>query len=126
MGALDTKGNEFAFVKELIEKEGLKTILVDFGVLGVPTFQPDIDRWAVAAAGGGDLNVLRSGDHKDEAMRVMAAGLEATVKELHRQGRLDGIFGMGGRVEPRSLHGRCERYPWAYPRSCSRPWAAAM
>ncbi len=33
-GALDTKGQEFGFVKELIEKEGLKTLVVDFGVMG--------------------------------------------------------------------------------------------
>ena len=36
VGALDTKGAEFAFVKGLIEAEGLKTLVVDFGVMGSP------------------------------------------------------------------------------------------
>lgn len=96
IGSLDTKGKEFALVKELIEKEGLDTLVVDFGVIGDPAFVPDISRAEVVEAGGGDLEQLRSGEHKDEAMRVMAAGVEVIVERLHDQGKLDGIIGMGG------------------------------
>lgn len=95
-GSLDTKGREFAFLKELIEKEGLDTLVVDFGVMGEPAFTPDITRQEVANAGGGDLATLASGEHKDEAMRVMAAGLAVVVRRLFDEGRLDGIIGMGG------------------------------
>ena len=87
---------EFAFLKDLIEKEGLETLVIDFGVMGEPTFAPDVTRQEVAKAGGGDLAFLASGDHKDEAMRVMAAGLAVVVRRLFDQGRLDGIIGMGG------------------------------
>lgn len=96
VGALDTKGKEFAYVKELIEKEGLKTLVVDFGVMGRPELTPDIPRDEVARAGGGDLAVLASGQHKDEAMKVMAAGLKGVVTRLYDEGKLDGIIGMGG------------------------------
>jgi uncharacterized protein (UPF0261 family) len=96
VGALDTKGREFAFVKELIEKQGVKTLVVDFGVLGAPAFQPDISGAEVARAGGGDLAQLQDGEHKDLAMRTMAAGLAELVRRLYDQGRLDGILGMGG------------------------------
>jgi uncharacterized protein (UPF0261 family) len=95
-GSLDTKGREFAFLKELIEKEGLETLVIDFGVMGEPAFTPDISRQEVAKAGGGDLASLASGGQKDEAMRVMAAGLAVTVRRLFDEGRLDGIIGMGG------------------------------
>ena len=96
VGALDTKGQEFAFVKDLIEKQGLRTLVVDFGVLGAPAFEPDVDREQVAKAGGGDLDYLRSGDHKDDAMKVMASGLAEVVRKLYEDGKLDGIIGMGG------------------------------
>jgi uncharacterized protein (UPF0261 family) len=96
VGALDTKGAEFQYVKELLTQRGLQTLVVDFGVMGAPLFTPDISRAEVAAAGGGDLERLRSGEHKDEAMRTMAAGLAAVVRRLHAEGRLDGILGMGG------------------------------
>ncbi|MCE1252184.1 MAG: Tm-1-like ATP-binding domain-containing protein [Anaerolineae bacterium] len=96
VGALDTKGKEFAFVKDLIQKEGLNTLVVDFGVMGQPFFTPDISRDEVALKGGGSLASLANGDHKDEAMKVMAAGLKVVVSDLYIQGKLDGIFGMGG------------------------------
>jgi len=96
IGTLDTKGSEFAFVKELIEKQGLKALVVDFGVMAPPSFKPDVDREEVARAGQGDLNKLAAGDHKDQAMKAMADGLAVVVRNLYDAGRLDGIIGMGG------------------------------
>ena len=95
-GALDTKGADFAFVKELIEGAGLATLVVDFGVMGEPAFAAEVSRQEVCAAGGGDLAHLASGSRKDEAMATMARGLAAVVSRLHGEGRLDGIIGMGG------------------------------
>jgi uncharacterized protein (UPF0261 family) len=96
VGALDTKGEEFAYVKALLKKKRLKTSVVDFGVLGEPAFEPDISRNVVAAAGGGELERFRFGAHKDEALTVMAAGLAVIVRQLYDSGQLDGILGMGG------------------------------
>ena len=95
-GTLDTKGQDFAFVRDLIEAEGLETLVVDFGVMQAPAFAPDISREEVAAAAGGDLAYLASGEHKDEAMQTMATGLAVVVRKLFEQGKLDGIIGMGG------------------------------
>ena len=96
LGTLDTKGHDFAFVRDLIEAEGLETLVVDFGVMQAPAFAPDISREEVAAAAGGDLAYLASGEHKDEAMQTMATGLAVVVRKLFEQGKLDGIMGMGG------------------------------
>lgn len=96
VGALDTKGKEFAFVRDLIRAQGLNTLVVDFGVMGAPEFVPDISRAEVAMAGGGEIGHLASGKRKDEAMRVMALGLAGVVRRLFDNGKLDGIIGMGG------------------------------
>ena len=96
VGALDTKGQEFKFVKDLIEKEGLATLVVDFGVLGQPGFEPDISREDVAKKGGHEISEFADGKHKDEAMKTMAMGLEEIVIQLYEDGKLDGIIGMGG------------------------------
>ncbi len=95
-GALDTKGREFEFVRDLIAQRGLQTLVIDFGVMGEPAFSPDISRAEVAAAGNGDLATLADGNHKDEAMRVMAEGLAKIVRRLYEQGQLQGILSMGG------------------------------
>ncbi len=96
VGALDTKGKEFHYVKDLIEKEGVNTLVVDFGVMGKPEFSPDITREEVARRGGKELSEFTSGQHKDAAMKTMAAGLKAVVSQLYADGKLDGILGMGG------------------------------
>ncbi len=96
VGALDTKGREFAFVKEQIESANVHSLVVDIGVMGEPGFSPDIGRQEVVAAAGGDLTRLASGDHKDEAMQIMATGLAVIVRRLYDDGKLDGIIGMGG------------------------------
>ena len=95
-GALDTKGREFAFVRDLIVQRGLQTLVIDFGVMGEPACSPDISRAEVAAAGNGDLATLADGNHKDEAMRVMAEGLAKIVRRLYDEGRLHGMLSMGG------------------------------
>src|SRR4029079_7122635 len=95
-GALDTKGTEYAFVKQLIEEQGLRTLVVDFGVMGEPTLKPDIGRAEVLAAGNGDLARFAGGEHKDEAMRCAAEGLAVVVRRLYDGGELGGILAMGG------------------------------
>lgn len=96
VGALDTKGREFAFVRERIAASGLQTLTVDFGVMDEPAFAPQVHRAEVALAGGGDLAYLASGEHKDEAMQTMARGLAVVVRRLYDEGKLDGIISMGG------------------------------
>ena len=96
VGALDTKGREFAFVKDLVERQGLATLVVDFGILGEPTIAADVGREEVARAGGGDLDHLRRNKLREQAMPIMAAGLAVVVRRLYDEGRLDAILGMGG------------------------------
>lgn len=95
-GSLDTKGEEFSFIKSLIIKAGLPTLVIDFGVMGTPSFTPDVSREDVCSAGGGDLSYLSSGSHKDEAMATMSKGLSLKVRELYDEGRVSGIISMGG------------------------------
>lgn len=96
VGSLDTKGDEFQFVRDLIQAQGLETILVDFGVLGDPVFEADVSSEQVARAGGSSLIELRQKEDKTLAMRTMTDGLAAVVADLYNQDRLGAILGMGG------------------------------
>lgn len=96
VGSFDTKAEEFSFVKRLIQAQGCSTLTVDFGIMGEPGLRADVARADVVASGGGDLSRLASGDHKDEAMKVVSRGLARIVRDLFDAGKLDGILGMGG------------------------------
>jgi uncharacterized protein (UPF0261 family) len=96
VGALDTKGEEFRFVRDLIQARAVETVVVDFGVLDDPPFRPDISSDEIARAGGSSIAELRSSKDKACAMQVMADGLAAVVKRLFDEGRLGGILGMAG------------------------------
>ena len=97
VGAMDTKGEDFAFVQQLIEQQGVKTLVVDFGVLGEATgIRPDISRAEVAKAGGGDLKTMQAEQKKDYCMETMTKGLTKVVRKLYDEGKVDGILGMAG------------------------------
>ena len=96
VGALDTKGAEYGFVKECIEARGHKTLLIDVGVLGDPVIEPDVTRREVAAAGGADLDQLVAKEDRGEAVAAMARGVAALTPKLFDQGRFDGIMALGG------------------------------
>jgi uncharacterized protein (UPF0261 family) len=96
VGALDTKGQEFAFVKAAIEARGHKALVVNTGVVGEPPFEPDISAAKVAEAGGTSLAALREEGDRGQAIAVMTEGVAVVVQALHEKGQVDGILGMGG------------------------------
>ncbi len=96
IGTLDTKGAELGFVCNLLQGRGLATLVVDVGSLGPPTITPDIGRAEVLRlAETSEASVLARGD-RGEAVAAMARGAARLAAELHRQGRIDGVFGLGG------------------------------
>lgn len=96
IGALDTKGPDFAFLKAEIERRGFKTLMIDTGVLGEPAFAPEVSREQVAAAGGVPLSELAARKERGEAMTVMGRGVAAVVRGLFDAGKIQGVIGMGG------------------------------
>jgi uncharacterized protein (UPF0261 family) len=96
VGALDTKGQEFAFLKAEIEKRGCKTLVIDVGVLGEPAFAPDVPRERIAQAGGTSLADLVAKQDRGEAMAVMTRGVAVVARELYDEGKINGIVSMGG------------------------------
>ena len=96
LGALDTKGQEFEFLKTEIEKRGCKTFVINVGVLGTPPFTPDVSSDEVAQAGGTELAELVEKEDRGEAMAVMTAGSAKVVARYYEAGKFDGIISMGG------------------------------
>jgi uncharacterized protein (UPF0261 family) len=97
LGAFDSKGAEYAFLRQILLDRGFKIVAVDTGVMDAPRpFPVDVAASEVARAGGGELASLQAKKDRGEAMKVMAAGAPVIAKKLLDAGRLDGIIGMGG------------------------------
>lgn len=96
VGTLDTKGREYAFLADRIREHGVDVVLVDAGIVGEPLATADVAREAVAAAVGADVAVLAAAGDRGVAVETMARGAAEIVTQLHAEGRLDAIGGLGG------------------------------
>ena len=96
VGTLDTKGQEFAYVRSRIEAAGLNTLVVDCGVLEAPGFTADVSREEVAERGGTRLEHLVAARDRGISINAMAAGAVAVVQRLFREGKIDGLISLGG------------------------------
>lgn len=94
LGTLDTKGEEYAFLRGEVEAAGCQVVLVDAGVTGDAAVEVTADR--VAAAAGADRAALSATGDRALAIETMARGAATVVQALHAEGRLDGILGLGG------------------------------
>lgn len=95
VGTFDTKGNEFLYIKGILEELGLNTLMINSGVFD-PVFEPDVSNAEVAAAAGYDIKAIV--ERKDRAMatEAMSKGILAIVPKLYAEGKFDGILSCGG------------------------------
>lgn len=96
VGALDTKGVEYAFARDILREHGAEGLLVDIGVLDEPAVVPDVAAEDVARAGGGSLEALRTLGDRASAMRVMAEGAATVIERMRRERDLAGVLMLGG------------------------------
>ncbi len=96
LGAFDTKGPEYLFVKGCIESRGHKTLTIDTGVLEAPAFTPDVTREQVAAAAGADMVALTARKDRGEAVAAMSKGAAVVLAKLFAQHKFDGVLALGG------------------------------
>ena len=96
IGTLDTKGQEYDYLRQRLREQGVGVLLVDVGVLGQPLARPDIAREEVATAAGSDLAALAAAGDRGAAMEAMGRGAAEIVKRLYSEGRLDGVLAVGG------------------------------
>ncbi|WP_138731786.1 Tm-1-like ATP-binding domain-containing protein [Modestobacter excelsi] len=93
VGTLDTKGDEYAFLRDRLQAAGVGTLLVDVGTQGVARTPADVPREEMAAAGGFDLADLTD---RGAAVQAMCAAVPGVVRRLFDEGRCSGVLAAGG------------------------------
>ncbi|MEU7855595.1 Tm-1-like ATP-binding domain-containing protein [Nonomuraea sp. NPDC049141] len=97
IGTLDTKGEEYAWLRNRLVELGSDVLVVDTGVRepGV-NLLPDVSNERVADAAGGDLRALQEGGDRGAAVTAMGEGAAVIMAELHGAGRVDAVLAVGG------------------------------
>ena len=94
IGTLDTKGDEYTYLRERLELAGVDVLVADAGTGGPARgCEPDITREQVAAETGADLGALTD---RGAAVGAMAEAAAALARRLHGEGRIHGILAAGG------------------------------
>ena len=96
LGTLDTKGVEYAFLRDRLREHGVEALVVDAGIHEPVGIEPDISRDEVAQAAGAEIAELAAAGDRGAAVTAMGAGAERIVTGLHSEGRLAGILALGG------------------------------
>jgi uncharacterized protein (UPF0261 family) len=96
IGTLDTKGVEFSYVRDRLRAAGVRVTVVDAGVLGPPAFAPDVSREEVFAAAGADAAVVKAAGDRGKAVSLVAEGVAKLAADLLAQGKVSGVFSLGG------------------------------
>lgn len=96
VGTADTKADELLFMRQCIEEEGAHAVIMDVGVLGTPSFLPELTNQDVASAAGMTIQqVIDLGD-ENLAMTKMSEGAVNLTMRLYNSGKIHGILALGG------------------------------
>ena len=94
-GTFDSKGEEFLYVKKLVEKLGLQTYMIHTGVFEA-AFEPDVSNREVAEAAGYDIDKIVEKKDRALATEALSNGMKVLVPQLYKEGKFDGILSFGG------------------------------
>jgi uncharacterized protein (UPF0261 family) len=89
VGTLDTKGDEYAYLRDRLLEHGVAVLLVDVGTRA-PRVAHDVDAATVAGVDPAGLT------DRGEAVATMARGAERVARALYEEGRLQAIAALGG------------------------------
>lgn len=95
LGTLDTKGEEYLFIKNLFHDAGINTLTIHTGVFE-PYFEPDVSNQEVAKAAGITIEELAEKKDRSYATEKLTEGMLALIPKLHKEGKFDGIISFGG------------------------------
>lgn len=95
IGTFDSKGEEYQYMAQLLQKMGNGVFTINTGVFS-PTFEPDVDADKIAQAVGEDIVAIRNKKDRAHATEVLSKGVEILLPQLFKEGYFDGVISLGG------------------------------
>ena len=95
IATFDTKAQEALYLKQCIEAQGVRVLVMDTGILGSPHTEECILREEVARRGGMALEEAVATKDKRVCTEVMCRGCETITRELYDEGRIQAAIALG-------------------------------
>jgi uncharacterized protein (UPF0261 family) len=96
ISTLDTKGLETLYLKDKLSEIGLQPLLMDISGKGSDIAEIDIPAARVADAGGGSFDEIQNSHDRTRITNIMMAGGSHLARALMKDGKLNGVIGIGG------------------------------
>jgi uncharacterized protein (UPF0261 family) len=96
ISTMDTKHQEVEFVLKCLEESGVDIFTIDAGIMGESPIPVSVSREEVARLAGETLSAVQNMGHEGKALAAMIKGTIRKVEQLQKDGRFDGVFGLGG------------------------------
>lgn len=116
VGTYDTKDDELSYLSGRIRAQGGGVLSMDVSVLGDPKAPTDISKHQVAAAGGSSIQAAIDSGDENVAMQIMAQGAATLARQLHAEGRIDGVIVLGGTMGTDLALDLCAALPLGVPK----------
>ncbi len=125
LGTLDSKSEEIAYVRDEMLSQGVTPLVMDVGIRGEPGFPPDIRREQVANAAGANMdNLLTADSTTADLLTTMAQGAGELLKQLHADGSIQGVIGLGGGKGTALISQAMRELPIGFPKLIVSPNAS--
>lgn len=95
VGTLDTKAEEYAWLRERLREHGVGTCMMDVGSFSRSPMA-DVTSDEVIVAAGEDPEELRAARDRGRSMATMSRGAAVLARAMAGEGRIQGLLGVGG------------------------------
>ncbi len=96
ISTMDTKGLETLYLRDKLKALGVNTVLMDLSMRGDGTSPADIPPAEVAKAGGSSLEEIHASRERSKITDITIEGASRIAKRLNKEGKADGLIGLGG------------------------------
>lgn len=111
----DTKFKETAYMREFIEKQGMKVIVLDVSTGQSSSYEYDISREEIVENAGAKWKDLAL-KTKAEKISFMTEAVAVYVELLYKEGKINGILSVGGLQNTVMATNAMKRLPIGFPK----------
>ncbi len=96
VSTLDTKGAETFYLRDVIKGLGKEPVVLDISMRQREGAKADVPPQEVAKAGGSTFEEILASKERAKNTAIMTKGAQFIALDMWKEGRLDGIIGIGG------------------------------